>query len=80
MPLSKSIFGNYLFLKAPARHWAVNLKRRVFFLVFICITYLPRKAAAEVSNHNEPIGRECGIQLIRKPMDFTFNCFELQLI
>ena len=44
------------------------------------ITYLPRKAVAEVSNHNEPIGRKFGIQLVRKSMDFTFNCFERQLI
>ena len=44
------------------------------------ITYGPRKAVAEVSNHNEPIGRKSGIQLvrkIRKSMDFTFSCFVL---
>ena len=44
------------------------------------ITYGPRKAMAEVSNHNEPIGRKSGIQLvrkIRKSMDFTFSCFVL---
>ena len=41
------------------------------------LTYGPRKAVAEVSNHNEPIGSKSGIQLVRKPMDFTFNCFVL---
>ena len=41
------------------------------------ITYGPHKAVAEVSNHNEPIGRKSGIQLVRKSMDFTFNCFVL---
>ena len=43
------------------------------------ITYGPHKAVAELSNYNEPIGRKSGIQLVRKSMDFTFNCFELQL-
>ena len=43
-------------------------------------TYLPRKAVADVSNHNEPIGRTCGIQLVRKSIDFRFICFELQTI
>ena len=44
------------------------------------LTYGPRKAVAEVSKHNEPIGRKSGIQLvrkIRKSMDFTFSCFVL---
>ena len=41
------------------------------------ITYGPHKAVAEVSNHNEPIGRKSGIQLVQKSMDFTFNCFVL---
>ena len=44
------------------------------------VTYGPHKAVAEVSNHNEPIGRKSGIQLvrkIRKSMDFTFSCFVL---
>ena len=44
------------------------------------ITYGPHKAVAEVSNHNEPIGRNSGIQLvrkIRKSMGFTFSCFVL---
>ena len=47
---------------------------------YISITYGPHKAVAEVSNHNEPIGRKSGIQLvrkIRKSMDFTFSCFVL---
>ena len=50
------------------------------FIPHIFITYGPRKAVAEVSNHNEPIGRKSGIQLvrkIRKSMDFTFSCFVL---
>ena len=41
------------------------------------ITYGPHKAVAEVSNHNEPIGRGSGTQLVGKSMDFTFNCFVL---
>ena len=44
------------------------------------VTYGPHKAVAEVSNHNEPIGRKSGMQLvrkIRKSMDFTFSCFVL---
>ena len=44
------------------------------------ITYGPHKAVAEVSSHNEPIGRKSGIQLvrkIRKSMGFTFSCFVL---
>ena len=44
------------------------------------ITYGPHEAVAEVSNHNKPIGRKSGIQLvrkIRKSMDFTFSCFVL---
>ena len=44
---------------------------------YVFITYGPHKAVAEVSNHNEPIGRTSGIQLVRKSMDFTFNCFVL---
>ena len=46
----------------------------------IKLTYGPHKAVAEVSNHNEPIGRKSGIQLvrkIRKSMGFTFSCFVL---
>ena len=46
----------------------------------VIVTYGPRKAVAEVSNHNEPIGRKSGIQLvrkIRKSMDFTFSCLVL---
>ena len=47
------------------------------YYIYIYITYGPHKAVAEVSNHNEPIGRTSGIQLVRKSMDFTFNCFVL---
>ena len=50
------------------------------FLQVSYITYLPHKVVAEASNHTEPIGRECGIQFVRKSMDFTFNFFEFQLI
>ena len=32
------------------------------------LTYGPRKAVAEVSNHNEPIGRGC-VALVRKSTD-----------
>ena len=42
---------------------------------FISVTYLPHKAVAEVSKHNEPIGRKSGIQLVRKSIDFRFNCY-----
>ena len=49
-------------------------------MLYYVITYGPHKAVAEVSKHNEPIERDCGIQLVRKSMDFTFNCFELQVI
>ena len=50
----------------------------IFFVHYVfSITYGPHKAVAEVSNHNEPIGRKSGIQLVRKSMDFTFNCFVL---
>ena len=41
------------------------------------LTYGPHKAVAEVSNHNEPIGKKSGSHLVRKSMDFTFNCFVL---
>ena len=41
------------------------------------LTYGPHKAVAEVSNHNEPIGRKSESQLVRKSMDFTFSCFVL---
>ena len=41
------------------------------------LTYGPHKAVAEVSNHNEPIGRKSEIQLDRKSMDFTFSGFVL---
>ena len=44
---------------------------------YVLITYGPHKAVAEVSNHNEPIGRRSGTQLVGKSMDFTFNCFVL---
>ena len=40
------------------------------------ITYLPQKAVAEVSKNKEPIGRRCGIQLVRKSVDFRFKGFE----
>ena len=51
-------------------------------IVCICIhiTSLPHEVVAEVSNHNEPIGRGSEIQVVRKSIDFRFNCFGLQLI
>ena len=44
------------------------------------LKYLPHKAAAEISSHNEPIGRMCGIQLVRKSVDFRFDCCEIEVI
>ena len=38
------------------------------------LTYLPHEAVAEVSKDKEPIGRRCGIQLVR------FNCFACHLV
>ena len=52
----------------------------LYNFIYHFITYGPRKAVAEVSNHNEPIGRKSWIQLvrkIRKSMGFTFSCFVL---
>ena len=49
-------------------------------ITYLVLTYGPHKAVAEVSNHNEPIGRKSGSQLvrkIRKSMDVTFSCFVL---
>ena len=37
-----------------------------YSIITVYITYGPHKAVAEVSNHNEPIGRKSGIQLVRK--------------
>ena len=57
-----------------ARTWNIS------YIYSYGITYGPHKAVAEVSNHNEPIGRKSGIQLvrkIRKSMDFTFSCLVL---
>ena len=58
-------------------HKTLLLELSMLFLSFL-LTYGPHKAVAEVSNHNEPIGRKSGIQLvrkIRKSMGFTFSCF-----
>ena len=58
--------------------WKANFSVAHIMIIFSNITYGPHKAVAEVSNHNEPIGRKSGIQLvrkIRKSMDFTFSCF-----
>ena len=46
------------------------------------LTYGPRKAVAEVSNHNEPIGRKSGIQIGSKDskvngLHIQLFCFEL---
>ena len=69
---------------------ASNIIQEVYMLAYVglrnalhytyIITYGPHKAVAEVSNHNVPIGRKSGIQLvrkIRKSMGFTFSCFVL---
>ena len=60
---------------------AAQLKRsrQVFAIVVCLITYLPHEAVAEVSKNKEPIGRRCGIQLVRRSVDFRFNRFEFQL-
>ena len=42
--------------------------------------YLPHEAVAEVSSHNEPIGKGYEIPLIRDSSDLGFNWFEIQLI
>ena len=45
------------------------------------ITYLPHKAAAEVSKDKEPIGRgACGVQLIRKSIEIRLKWSEIQMI
>ena len=44
--------------------------RLLYRLLLNIITYLPHKAAAEVSKDKEPIGRECA----------EFNWFESQLM
>ena len=62
--------------KAVASHMSDYLIVLSIYMHYY-ITYGPHKAVAEVSNHNEPIGRTSGIQLVRKSMDFTFNCFVL---
>ena len=74
-------FLDYNWLQQPVK-WDIRIKRGRNWE--ICLTYNiwtgPRKAVAEVSNHNEPIGRKSGIQLvrkIRKSMDVTFSCFVL---
>ena len=61
MDLGRSYHGSVLFFNVPMSF----------------LTYGPHKAVAEVSIHNEPIGRKSGIQLVRKSMDFTFSCFVL---
>ena len=37
------------------------------------IIYLPGAAAAEVPKDKEPLGRRCGIESVRKPIDFRFD-------
>ena len=61
-------------------HYSLQSRSVRYIIDYHCITYGPHKAVAEVSNHNEPIGRKSGIQLvrkIRKSMDFTFSCLVL---
>ena len=58
-------------------HWHLPPRNRTANLL---ITSLAHQAVAEVSNHNEPIGRKCGIQLVRRAIRFRFNSSELQLI
>ena len=44
------------------------------------VTYLPHEAVAEVSENKTPIGRRCGIDLVRKSIHFRFNCFAFHLL
>ena len=71
-------FGNQsvtCVLEDQSNIWLCFIYALFYYIYYI--TYGPHKAVAEVSNHNEPIGRKSGIQLVRKSMDFTFNCFVL---
>ena len=43
-----------------------------------CITYGPRKAVAEVSNHKEPIGKRCAA-LMRKSNDVRLTPVAVQV-
>ena len=43
------------------------------------VTYLPHEVA-EVSKDQEAIGRRCGIELVRKSIDFRFKCFAFHLV
>ena len=61
----------------PLSYNPIRLELWILYNFTGSVTYGPHKAVAEVSNHNEPIGRKSGIQLARKSMDFTFNSFVL---
>ena len=53
-----------MFFCARDQNW--NFEMLIFESQIWCVykTYGPQKAVAEVSNHNEPIGRKSGIQLV----------------
>ena len=77
-PTESRVTGSSKFHRIPMDQKQLRLTSHDFSIFSVpFITYGPRKAVAEVSNHNEPIGRKSGIQLVRKSMDFTFNCFVL---
>ena len=74
------LYVNLIYVTSSAHYVSQTPRVRSMFRVVHMVhklTYGPHKAVAEVSNHNEPIGRTSGIQLVRKSMDFTFNCFVL---
>ena len=77
MPSALAVRGPGFPEDAPKKARLTATYRSMTFDFILTLTYGPRKAVAEVSNHKEPIGRKSGIQLVRKSMDFTFNCFVL---
>ena len=63
---TKSLSRKGLLCFAQTLDQKLNCFQTTIFHTF-AITYGPHKAVAEVSNHNEPIGRKSGIQLVRNP-------------
>ena len=53
-------------------------KKRTNETVVQILTYGPRKAVAEVSNHKEPIGKECEA-LMRKSIDVRLTRVAVQV-
>ena len=80
VPVAALLFGSSTFAEPGREVRVLPPKIKDLYIKKYIVTYGPHKAVAEVSNHNEPIGRKSGIQLvrkIRKSMDFTFSCFVL---